>query len=143
MSVVDVVVIVVGASLIIGELWYFLGPRRPEEPPRQWTGGVQEVPVLVKGGYDPDTIFVEAARPVRLLFYRDETVPCSARVVFPDFDIDEALPPFETTSIEFTPSEAGDFPFSCGLGVLKGRIVAQIGRDRARANLGKGHSSHG
>lgn len=143
MSAADVVVIIVGASLIVGELWYFLGPRNHAEQTRSRSGGVQEVRVMVKGGYDPDTVFVEAARPVRLLFYRDETANCSARVVIPAFGIDEPLPPFETTTIEFTPSEAGDFRFWCGHGVMKGRIVAQIGRDKARANLGKGHSSHG
>ncbi len=143
MSVADVVVILIGTALIVGELWFFLGPRRREQEVKPPNGGVQEIRVLVKGGYDPDTIFVEAGRPVRLLFYRDETADCSERVVFPDFGIEEPLAAFETTTIEFTPSEAGDFPFSCGLGVMKGRVVAQIGRDGARANLGKGHSTHG
>jgi plastocyanin domain-containing protein len=63
--------------------------------------------------------------------------------VLKDFGIDEPLPPFETTSIQFTPGNPGDYPFTCGLGVMKGRVVAQVGRDGARANLGKGHATHG
>lgn len=143
MSVVDVVVIVLGVTLIIGELWFFLGPRAEGGRAEQPDGGVQEVRVLVKGGYDPDTIFVEAGRPVRLLFYRDETAVCSERVLLPDFAVDRGLPAFETTAIEFTPREPRDYPFSCGLGIMKGRVVAQVGRDGARANLGKGHLRHG
>ncbi len=143
MTAVDVVVVVLGVALIAGELWFFLGPRStPERRPAASVDTVQEVRVLVKGGYDPETIFVEAGRPVRLLFYRDETADCSARVRFRDFAIDQQLPEFETTVVEFTPPTPGDYPFSCGLGVMNGRVVAQIGGEGARANLGKGHSIH-
>ena len=80
MSVVDVLVILAGAGLIAAELWYFLGPRLASSTAARAPGGPQEVRIIVKGGYDPDTIFVEAGRPVRLLFYRDETAECSSRV---------------------------------------------------------------
>ena len=98
--------------------------------------------IVVKGGYDPDTILVEAGRPVRLHFYRDETAECTERVVFDTLNIDQALPSFQTTTIEFTPKEAGDYPFRCGMSMIRGRVVAQDGRDAARANLGAGHQKH-
>src|SRR6266542_2491071 len=71
-------------------------------------GGVQEVRVIVKGGYTPDTIVVQAGKPVRLQFYRDETADCSERVVFERFGIDQQLPAFQTTTIEFTPEQPGE-----------------------------------
>ena len=143
MSVVDVLVILAGGGLIAGELWYFLGPR-PRSPGAKPAGsGVQEVRIVVKGGYDPDTILVEAGRPVRLLFYRDETAECSSRVVIDRLGLERELPAFETTPVEFTPGEPGDYPFRCHMNMLHGRVVAQIGRDGARANLGKGHHKHG
>jgi plastocyanin domain-containing protein len=143
-SVVDVLVILAGAGLIAAELWYFLGPKPgPAGAPVASPAGVQEVRIMVKGGYDPDTIFVEAGRPVRLLFYRDETVECSSRLVFDRLGIDQLLPAFETTPVEFTPGEPGDYPFRCHMDVLHGRVVAQLGREGARANLGKGHHKHG
>ena len=143
MSVVDALVILAGAGLIAAELWYFLGPRprSPQSAPAPL--GPQEVRVTVKGGYDPDTIFVEAGRPVRLWFYRDETAECSSRVVFDRLAINQELPAFQTTAVEFTPREPGDYPFRCHRDVLHGRVVAQLGRDGARANLGKGHTKHG
>jgi plastocyanin domain-containing protein len=101
------------------------------------------VRVVVRDGYEPATVFVEAGRPVRLLFYRDETAECSERIVFDDLGIDQELPAFQTTPIEFIPKEPGDYPFRCGKSVMKGRVVAQVGRDGARANLGKGHAKHG
>lgn len=143
MSLIDIVVVLLGLGLIAGELWYFLGPRPAAARPVESKSRVQEVRVVVRDGYDPATVFVEAGRPVRLHFYRNETTECSERVIFDDFEIDQQLPPFETTPIEFLPKEPGDYAFHCGKSVLKGRVVAQIGRDGARANLGKGHAKHG
>jgi Cu+-exporting ATPase len=133
--------VAIGTGLIAWELWFFLGPRRGGEmasPALQ--SGAQEVRVLVKNGYDPDTILVEAGRPVRLHFYRDETADCSERVVFDSLHIDEALPPFQTTTIEFLPPEPGDYPFRCGMSMIRGRVVAHPSREAA---LVAGHDQHG
>ena len=143
MSFIDIVLILLGLGLIAGELWYFLGPRPAAARAVETKNRVQEIRVVVSDGYDPATIFVEAGRPVRLHFYRDETTECSERVIFDDFGIDQELPAFATTPIEFLPKEPGDYSFHCGKSVLRGRVVAQIGRDGARANLGKGHAKHG
>lgn len=145
MSLVDVLVVALGVSLIAGELWYFLGSRRSTIQLGAVGGGdgVQEIQITVKDGYHPDVIPVEAGRPVRLLFYRDETADCSAQVVFESLGIDQELPAFKKTVIEFTPHEPGDYHFRCGMSVIRGRVVAEVGRDGARSNLGKGHSKHG
>lgn len=87
--------------------------------------GVQEVTITVKGGYDPDTVIVQRGRPVRLKFFRDETDSCSDTVVLGDFGISRRLPAFETTEIEFTPERAGTFVYTCGMSMLRGRIVVE------------------
>ena len=141
--VADIIVIVLGVGLIGGELWFFLGPKPKTENRMAPGGGVQEIQIRVRGGYEPATVFVEAGRPVRLLFYRDETAECSERVIFDDFDIDQELVAFNTTPVSFTPKNPGDYPFFCGKRILKGHVVAQVGREVARQNLGKGHAKHG
>jgi len=141
--VADIIVIALGVGLVGGELWFFLGPKRRNEKRVVPGGGVQEIQIRVQGGYEPATVFVEAGRPVRLLFYRDETAECSERVVFDDFGIDQELVAFNTTPVSFTPKHPGDYPFSCGKRILKGHVVAQVGREVARQNLGKGHAKHG
>jgi plastocyanin domain-containing protein len=141
--VANIIVIVLGMGLIAGELWFFLGPKPKTTGRRAKGGGVQEIQIRVKGGYEPATVFVEAGRPVRLLFYRDETAECSERVVFDAFKIDQELPAFHTTAVTFTPKAPGDYLFTCGKHILKGRVVAQVGREAARQNLGKGHAKHG
>ena len=124
MTAAQVVVTVVGVAAIGWVLWYFLWSRAPAVAARP-DRGVQEIAVTVKGGYLPDTILVQAGTPVRLRFYRDETADCSERVVFEQFGIDRQLPAFETTDIEFTPTEPGEFPFRCGMSMLKGLLVVE------------------
>jgi len=122
-----------GAAAIAWVLWYFL-LSRGRAVAAAVSGGVQEVRVLVKGGYTPDTIVVQAGKPVRLQFYRDETADCSERVVFERFKIDQMLPAFQTTTVEFTPTEPGEFPFRCGMNMLKGLLVVEPPGDRRSAS---------
>ena len=130
MSVAQYVVTAAGLAAIVWVLWYFLWSRGPAAAAAT-VDGVQEVRVVVKGGYNPDTIVVRAGAAVRLLFYRDETADCSERVVFEDFGIDAALPAFQTTPVEFTPEQPGEFRFHCGMNMLKGLLVVEpAGADR-------------
>jgi plastocyanin domain-containing protein len=129
-----------GVAVIVGELWYFLFSRGPAAA-AALAQGVQEIAVTVKGGYTPDTIVVQAGTPVRLRFYRDETADCSERVVFERFGIDQALPAFQTTTVEFTPTEPGEFPFRCGMSMLKGLLVVEPPGDRRAAT--SPHKFHG
>lgn len=141
MTAAQLVVTALGVAAIVWVLWYFLLSRRPAVAARQ-TRGVQEIAITVKGGYSPDTILVQAGRPVRLLFYRDETADCSDRVVFEHFSINARLPAFETTSIEFTPTEPGEYQFRCGMSMLKGLLVVEPA-GAARRTAASPHPSHG
>jgi len=129
----QIAVTAAGAAAIAWVLWYFLLSRGTRVA-AEVSGGVQEVRVLVKGGYTPDTIVVQAGKPVRLQFYRDETADCSERVVFERFKIDQMLPAFQTTTVEFTPTEAGEYPFRCGMNMLKGLLVVEPPGDRRSAS---------
>lgn len=120
----QVAVLIAGVMLIGLILWYFFGERE-RTVAAEGTGGVQQVKVTVKGGYSPDLIVVKQGRPVRLDFYRDETASCSEEVIFGDFGIARPLPAFQTTPIEFTPDKAGEFTFTCGMNMLRGKLVVE------------------
>ena len=132
MTPAQIAVTAIGAAAIAWVLWYFLLSRGTLVAAAV-AGGVQEVRVTVKGGYTPDTIVVQAGKPVRLQFYRDETADCSERVVFEKFNIDQMLPAFQTTTVEFTPTEPGEYPFRCGMNMLKGLLVVEPPGDRRSA----------
>ena len=67
---------------------------------------------------------MRAGQPVRLDFHRTETSGCTEEVVIPDFGIRTFLKPFATTSVEFTPERPGSYEFTCGMGMVRGRIIA-------------------
>ena len=115
-------VIIGGVAAIAFVLWYFFGKRERVSASVNETG-VQEINVTVKGGYSPDVIVVNKGMPVRLNFYRDETSSCSEQVIFGDFRIARNLPAFKTTKIEFTPDKAGEFTFTCGMNMLRGKLI--------------------
>lgn len=119
------IVTIFGVGLIILVNWYFLFSRRKAFQAELKERGIQEIKVVVKGGYDPDTIVVKKGIPVRLYFYRNETADCSDTIVFGDFKIRKALPAFETTAIEFTPEKEGEYVFTCGMGMMRGKLVVR------------------
>lgn len=123
----EVLVTVLGALLIVFVNWYFFFSRRKKKAilAAAAEGNVQEVKITVKGGYSPDVIVVKKGVPVRFNFYREETADCSDTVVFGDFNIRQPLPAFKTTAVEFTPQEAGEFTFTCGMGMLKGKLIVR------------------
>lgn len=120
----EIAVLIGGIALLGLVLWYFFGER---EAVAATLGerGLQEVDITVKGGYSPDVVVVERGVPVRLNFYRDETNSCSEQVVFGDFRIARDLPAFKTTPVEFTPERAGEFTFTCGMSMMRGKLIVR------------------
>ena len=125
MSPAELSVTITGAVLIIFVLWYFLvPPRASAQPSGQVAGGVRDVNITVKGGYEPATISARAGEKLRLNFYRDETDSCSERVVFENgLEVSAPLPAFQSTAVEVGPLREGEYPFHCAMNMLKGRIV--------------------
>ena len=118
-------VVLTGASLIIWVNWYFFLAERGAAVAAPAAGGVQEVTVAVRGGYEPATIRVKAGAPVRLVFDRQETSGCSEEDVFGDFGIRRFLPAHQRTTVELTPPAPGAYEFTCGMGMLRGKLVAE------------------
>lgn len=124
MDAAQVAVTAGGAALIGLILWFFFGPRAATAA-REEPGGVQEVDVVVRGGYSPDRIEVRQGRPVRLNFLRQEANPCTEQVILGDFGIARSLPEGERVPVEFTPEKAGEFSFHCGMNMVRGTIVVR------------------
>ena len=60
-----------------------------------------------------------------LVFDRQETSGCSEEVVFGDFGIRRFLPAHQRTAIELTPPAPGAYEFTCGMSMLRGRLIAE------------------
>jgi len=124
MTITQIIVNGFGLTLIALIVWYFWLYRRAGVQIAE-VGGVQEVQIKVKGGYDPDVIVVKQGKPVRLHFNRQESAMCSEMVIFDKIDQSAKLPEGETVTIEFTPQERGEISFQCQMGMLRGKVVVQ------------------
>lgn len=116
-------VVLGGILTIVWINWYFLLAEKASATAVAVAGGVQEVTIAVRGGYNPAEVRVRKGAPVRLVFDRQETSSCSEEVVLPEFGIKRFLPAHEKTVVEFTPERAGIYEFTCGMSMLRGRLT--------------------
>jgi len=88
--------------------------------------GTQEETVMVTAnGFKPDTIKLKLGIPAKITFLRQLDETCATTVVIPDFNVKRALPLNEPVAIELTPRKQGVFKFTCGMGMLTGKIIVQ------------------
>jgi plastocyanin domain-containing protein len=125
MSTAQIIVTLAGLLAIAGVAWFFWGPRGEGITAGVTSSGFQEVMILVKGAYNPDVIVVQHGKPVRLTFRREETAACSEKVLFPDFKQTAELPEGELVPVEFTPQDPGEYEFTCGMGMLHGKLIVR------------------
>jgi plastocyanin len=104
---------------------------------------VQEVNITVDGSYSPNSLVLTAGTPVRLKFVRKDTGGCTSKVLIPDFNIAQNLPEGKTTTIEFTPTKAGTYKFTCGMKMISGTIlVKDPGQKVQSLDPHAGHDMH-
>ncbi len=111
-----------GGALAVFVYVFFFGKKRPAVAARATERGPQQIEIAVRGGYSPDLVVARRGVPLTLVFDRQEDNPCSDEVVLPEFGIRRALPAFSKTAIEIVPERVGEFPFSCGMNMLHGKI---------------------
>ena len=125
MSPLDWIVALAGAAAVAWVNWYFFLARRGSVVAETRESGVQEVTITVQGGYEPAEVKLRKGIPARLVFDRRETSGCSEEVVIPDFGVRKFLPAFQKTTVELKPESAGSFEFTCGMSMLRGRLVVE------------------
>ena len=125
MSVTQIIVTLIGFGLIAFIVWYFWLWKRESVAAQTSAGGIQVVDVTVRGGYQPAAILVKAGQPLRLNFTRRESTPCGEEVVLPEFGKRAHLPENKTVPIELTVEKPGEYEFTCGMNMYKGKLIAQ------------------
>ena len=120
-----VLVDLLGLALIAFIVWFFWLVKPKGVRAAATASGYQEQLVLVKGGYTPDVIVVEAGKPVRLNFVRQESTSCTEMVLLPAFDKSATLPEGQMVPMEFLPKEPGEFEFACQMGMIRGKVIVE------------------
>ncbi len=80
---------------------------------------------LTDKGYQPASLKLRRGVPARITFVRRIEETCGKEIAIPAHNIHRALPLNEPVVVEFTPDKAGEFNFTCGMGMLRGTVIVQ------------------
>jgi plastocyanin domain-containing protein len=132
MTSLDLIVVASGlAAIALVNWWFFFAGRTVAAPVAVARAAdpspIPEVVITVDGGYAPNTVRATAGQRLKLIFDRKDDSSCSEELVIPAFGVRKYLPTGERTAIEITPTSAGSIPFTCGMGMLKGTILVDVG----------------
>jgi len=84
---------------------------------------VQEVRMTQSGsGYSPNQFTVEKGKKVKWIITSTNQFSCASSIVMPKYGISKGLQKGENV-IEFVPTETGDIPFSCSMGMYRGKFT--------------------
>ncbi len=103
--------------------WFFVAGQAPATAAASASGAPAEVVITVDGGYSPAVVQAKRGEKLRLVFDRKDSSSCSEEVVIPDFNVRTFLPSGARTVVDIVPQEAGRFPFTCGMSMLRGSII--------------------
>ena len=74
--------------------------------------------------YDPETITVEAGKPVRIIGNMNQLQGCLRAFTIPQLGISKLFKSGDNV-LEFTPEDKGSFSFSCTMGMGAGSFVVR------------------
>jgi len=120
----EAVVLTTGIAAAALVNWWFFGSR-PKARAASAANGVQEFTVIVDGGYAPAALVAQAGLPLRLVFDRRDSSSCSEEIVLPAFGVRRFLPSGARTTIDLPAPEAGQYEFTCGMGMLRGTLTVE------------------
>jgi hypothetical protein len=80
---------------------------------------------VVSRGFRPNILKVKKGIPVVWKIMGDQVSPCTDRIIIPSLKISKAINPGENI-IKFTlPDTAGEIPFSCWMGMVRGKFIIE------------------
>jgi plastocyanin len=83
----------------------------------------QEVRMIQgRSGYSPNIFTIKKGQPVKWIIKSTTSLTCAAYLVMPKYGISKSLQSRENI-ITFTPIEVGEIPFSCSMGMYRGKFI--------------------
>lgn len=101
----------------------FLAPSDADAQGRK-TARTQSAKVVIGNyGYDPASIRLKKGVPAKVTFLRVTDSTCATEVLFADYGIRRDLPLNQAVTVSFTPRKAGEFTFTCGMNMHRGKLI--------------------
>ncbi len=101
----------------------FLAPASADAQSRKSARSQSAKVVIGNYGYDPASIRLKRGVPAKVTFLRVSESTCATEVVFADYGIRRGLPLNQAVTVSFTPRKAGEFAFTCGMNMHRGKLI--------------------
>lgn len=93
----------------------------PENIP---SGGQTVEMHLTSRGYEPNVLKIKKGIPVNWIIYGDSVTGCTNKIIVPSLDIEKGINSGKNI-IGFTPTKSGEIPFSCWMGMVRGKFIVE------------------
>lgn len=112
----------IGVLLIAFIIWWFWLYKKQSEA----TIEGNSIDIVVDSGvYEPSVIHAKLGQEITLRFIRKDSNPCSEKVLFNDLDVNADLPIGEPYNLTFTPTEKGEYEFTCQMAMYRGKLIVE------------------
>jgi plastocyanin domain-containing protein len=81
--------------------------------------------MITERGYEPTRLKLRRGIPARITFLRTTESTCATAIVVPDFNIRRELPLNQPVVVTLMPKKKGEFSFTCGMNMMRGKLIVQ------------------
>ena len=122
---VNGLVILAAATLIGLIIWWFFGNFQKSSQQADLAKGRQEGRVVVKGGYEPEVLYLKQGVPAEVTFKMEDKTACLSHVVFSSLGVDKDLSKEKLAKVQIPTDKAGEIDYACGMDMFHGKIVVR------------------
>lgn len=76
-------------------------------------------------GYSRTSIVLRRGVLTRITFLRQTDSTCAKEIVIPEYSVNRVLPLSSAVTVSFTPKRSGEFAFTCGMNMHRGKLIVQ------------------
>ncbi|MBT8804464.1 copper-binding protein [Lactobacillus delbrueckii subsp. bulgaricus] len=122
---VNGLVILAAAALIGLIIWWFFGNFQKSSQQADLANGRQEGQVVVKGGYEPEVLYLKQGVPAEVTFKMEDKTACLSHVVFSSLGVEKDLSKEKLAKVQIPTDKAGEIDYACGMDMFHGKIVVR------------------
>lgn len=113
--------LLVGLIAVILSATAFALPLVAKPKPR-----VQKFSVkITERGFEPISLTLRRGVQARIAFLRTTDQTCAKEIVLRDFGVKRDLPLNQPVVVALTPNKKGEFDFTCGMNMMRGKLIVQ------------------
>jgi plastocyanin domain-containing protein len=80
---------------------------------------------ITERGFEPVSLTLRRGVQARITFLRTTEQTCAKEIVLRDFGIKRDLPLNQPVVVTLTPKTKGEFSFTCGMNMMRGKLIVQ------------------